>query len=71
MNEKINFILDNHAKKIAQKYSNWLLNKYLDNPVNVTMGDDDAMFQEFLDYEKANAKPEKDSKPYFISKNSK
>jgi hypothetical protein len=70
MNDKINTLLNNHAKDICIRYNNWWVKQYFDKNIEVVMGDDDVMFQQFLDDEKANAKPEKDNKPYFISKNS-
>jgi hypothetical protein len=71
MPDKTNILLSNHAKNIAIRYNNWWLKQYFDKPIEVKMGDDDEMFQRFLDDEKKLEKEAKESKPYFISKNSK
>lgn len=71
MPDTINNLLSNHAKEICIRYNNWWLKQQFENPISIVNGDDDEMFQRFLDEEKKIAKPDKENKPYFISKNSK
>jgi hypothetical protein len=70
MPDKTNILLSNHAKDIAIRYNNWFIKNIFDASV-VSLGNDDEMFQRFLDDEKKLEKEAKESKPYFISKNSK